>query len=110
RVEGWGSDFVGNSGLRSGGAVVGATYPAQLKRARELMPHATILGPGDGAQGGGASGAGAAARPDGLGAIGSASRAVMGAYLKAPGQHPLQAAADAIASMCSALNDALAAR
>jgi orotidine-5'-phosphate decarboxylase len=110
RVEGWGSDFVGTSGLSSVGAVVGATYPAHLKRARELMPHATILVPGYGAQGGGAGDAVAAARADGLGAIVSASRSVMYAYLKAPGKHPPQAAADAIASMRSALNDALAAR
>src|SRR5262249_30768446 len=37
RVEGWGSDFLGTSGLSSVGAVVGATYPDQLKRAREIM-------------------------------------------------------------------------
>jgi orotidine-5'-phosphate decarboxylase len=110
RVEGWGGDFVGTSGLSSVGAVVGATYPADLKRARELMPHATILVPGYGAQGGAASDAVAAARADGLGAIVSASRSVMYAYLKAPGKKPPQAAADAIVSMRSALNDALAAR
>jgi orotidine-5'-phosphate decarboxylase len=110
RVEGWGSDFVGTSGLSSVGAVVGATYPAHLKRARELMPHATILVPGYGAQGAAARDAVAAARADGLGAIVSASRSVMYAYLKAHEKKPPQAAADAIASMCSALNDALAAR
>src|SRR6266481_4189075 len=38
RVNGWGSDHVGTSGLSSVGAVVGATYPVQARRARELMP------------------------------------------------------------------------
>jgi orotidine-5'-phosphate decarboxylase len=51
RVEGWGSDFVGPSGLSPVGAVVGATYPQHAARARELMPHATVLVPGYGAQG-----------------------------------------------------------
>jgi orotidine-5'-phosphate decarboxylase len=110
RVEGWGGDFVGTSGLSSVGAVVGATYPADLKRARELMPHATILVPGYGAQGGAASDAVAAARADGLGAIVSASRSVMYAYLKAPGKKAPEAAAEAVAAMRSALNTALAAR
>ena len=45
RVNGWGGDFVGDSGLSSIGAVVGATYPVQARRARELMPTATILVP-----------------------------------------------------------------
>src|SRR5581483_12325470 len=34
RVAGWGSDFIGAAGLSPVGAVVGATYPTQLKRAR----------------------------------------------------------------------------
>jgi len=110
RVEGWGSDFLGESGLSPVGAVVGATYPAQLKRARELMPHATILVPGYGAQGGSAADAIGAARADGLGVIVSASRSVMYAYLKARDKKPPEAAADAVASMQAALNEALASR
>ncbi|HUB75617.1 MAG TPA: orotidine-5'-phosphate decarboxylase, partial [Solirubrobacteraceae bacterium] len=39
-------------GLADVGAVVGATEPAHLARARELMPHAIFLLPGVGAQGG----------------------------------------------------------
>jgi orotidine-5'-phosphate decarboxylase len=110
RVEGWGSDFIGASGLSPVGAVVGATYPAQLARAREIMPHATILVPAYGAQGGSASDAVGAARPDGLGFIVSASRSVMYAYLKAGGIKPPEAAGAAIESMRAALNAALAAR
>jgi orotidine-5'-phosphate decarboxylase len=39
-------------GLSDIGAVFGATVPAHLQRARELMPHAVFLLPGVGAQGG----------------------------------------------------------
>ena len=59
RVEGWGSDFVGPSGLSPVGAVIGATYPQHAARARELMPHATVLVPGYGAQGASAARRGA---------------------------------------------------
>jgi orotidine-5'-phosphate decarboxylase len=40
------------SGLADVGAVVGATAPGHLEQLRELMPHAPILLPGVGAQGG----------------------------------------------------------
>ncbi len=107
RVAGWGSDFVGESGLSPVGAVVGATYPVQLKRAREIMPQATILVPGYGAQGGTAADTVAAARPDGSGFIVNASRSIMYAYLKSPGKKPVEAAAEAAEAMRIALNSAL---
>ena len=88
RVHGWGSDFVGADGLSPVGAVVGATYPEHARRARELMPDSTILVPGYGAQGASAEDAIVAARADGLGAIVSASRSLMYAYLKVPGMKP----------------------
>jgi orotidine-5'-phosphate decarboxylase len=43
---------VGASGISDVGAVVGATEPEHLLRARELMPSAPLLLPGVGAQGG----------------------------------------------------------
>lgn len=44
---------LGGAGRLSGaGAVVGATQPQHIARLRELMPHATFLVPGVGAQGG----------------------------------------------------------
>ncbi len=110
RVAGWGSDFIGESGLSPVGAVVGATYPAELKRAREIMPHSTILVPGYGAQGGTAEDAVSAARPDGSGFVVNASRSLMYAYLKSDGKSPPEAAAQATAAMCDALNTALVAR
>jgi orotidine-5'-phosphate decarboxylase len=107
RVHGWGSDFVGADGLSPVGAVVGATYPEHARRARELMPDSVILVPGYGAQGGSAEDAVVAARADGLGAIVSASRSLMYAYLKASGAAPGVAAATAAATMREALNLAL---
>jgi orotidine-5'-phosphate decarboxylase len=106
RVRGWGDDFIGRSGLSSVGAVVGATYPMHLKRARELMPHAIILVPGYGAQGGSAEDAVMAARSDGSGIIVNSSRGLMYAYLKTGGS-PGAAAASAAESMRLALNAAL---
>ncbi len=51
-VDELGRPGVGKAGLSDVGAVVGATAPAHLARARELMPHAVFLLPGVGAQGG----------------------------------------------------------
>ena len=109
RVEGWGSDFVGPSGLSPVGAVVGATYPQHAARARELMPHATLLVPGYGAQGAGAADAVRGARADGSGVVVNASRSLMYAYLKQPGCGPAEGAARAAAAMRAELNAALAA-
>ena len=50
-VAGWGDDIVGERGLSSVGAVVGATYPRAVGEARRLMPKAILLLPGIGAQG-----------------------------------------------------------
>src|SRR6267378_2141545 len=93
RVNGWGGDFLGTSGLSPVGAVVGATYPNHARHARELMPAATILVPGYGTQGGKASDAVASARADGTGIIVNASRSLMYAYQKNPAAKPAEAAA-----------------
>ena len=50
-VHEWGEPLVGESGLSSVGAVVGATYPRAVSEARRLMPQTPILLPGVGAQG-----------------------------------------------------------
>lgn len=47
RIGEWGAEHGGNVG-----AVVGATYPAELERVRELCPSVSLLVPGIGAQGG----------------------------------------------------------
>ena len=52
-VAGWGRDHVGaESGLSFVGAVVGATYPEEMKYLRTLMAECPFLIPGYGAQGG----------------------------------------------------------
>jgi orotidine-5'-phosphate decarboxylase len=50
-VAEWGEDLVGEAGLSSVGAVVGATHPRAVGEARRLLPKAILLLPGVGAQG-----------------------------------------------------------
>jgi orotidine-5'-phosphate decarboxylase len=50
-VAEWGEELVGERGLSSVGAVVGATHPRAVGEARKLMPQAVLLLPGVGAQG-----------------------------------------------------------
>jgi orotidine-5'-phosphate decarboxylase len=50
-VASWGEDLVGDCGLSSIGAVVGATHPREVGEARRLLPQALLLLPGIGAQG-----------------------------------------------------------
>ena len=50
-VAGWGEELVGERGLSSVGAVIGATHPRAVGEARRLMPQAVLLLPGVGAQG-----------------------------------------------------------
>ncbi|NMA79182.1 MAG: orotidine-5'-phosphate decarboxylase [Clostridiales bacterium] len=78
--EKWGEGRVGKYGYSSVGAVVGATYPEQLKELREALPTTFFLVPGYGAQGGGAAAAANAFDKNGVGAIINSSRAIMCAY------------------------------
>jgi orotidine-5'-phosphate decarboxylase len=50
-IGSWGEDLVGEGGLSSVGAVVGATHPREVGEARRLLPQAVLLLPGVGAQG-----------------------------------------------------------
>lgn len=78
-VSSWGEDLVGEYGYSSVGAVVGATYPIQIKELREIMPKTYFLIPGYGAQGGKAEDI-ALGFKDGIGGIVNASRSLMTAY------------------------------
>jgi len=78
-VNEWGKELVGEYGYSSISAVVGATYPKQLEKLREVMPNAYFLIPGYGAQGGKAEDI-ALGFKDGLGGIVNASRSLMCAY------------------------------
>ena len=79
-VKEWGKDFTGECGYSSIGAVVGATWPEQLKSLRTRMPFTCFLVPGYGAQGGGAKDVAPAFDKNGLGAVINASRSLMCAY------------------------------
>jgi orotidine-5'-phosphate decarboxylase len=50
-VAEWGADLVGERGLSSVGAVIGATHPRAVGEARRLLPRSILLLPGVGAQG-----------------------------------------------------------
>lgn len=80
--ERWGAKAPGSYGYTSVGAVVGATYPEQLKELRRKAPHTFFLVPGYGAQGGGAKDVAGAFDQNGLGAVINSSRGIMCAYKK----------------------------
>src|SRR5580692_1720307 len=75
-----GEGLVGDSGYSSVGAVIGATFPEEGRRLRELMPKALILVPGYGTQGGSAKAAAECFNDDGLGAIVNSSRGITHAF------------------------------
>jgi len=76
------------------GLVIGATYPAALRRAREIAADLWILAPGVGAQGGDLEAAmRAGVRADGLGLLVPVSRAISRA------DDPRRAARDLVAAM-----------
>lgn len=80
--EAWGADTIDESGYSAVGAVVGATYPAQLAELRARLPHTYFLVPGYGAQGGGAADVAPAFDKDGMGAIVNSSRGILCAWKK----------------------------
>lgn len=76
-LDHWGAGRVGESGLSTVGAVVGATHPEILETVRSLLPHAVLLLPGVGAQGGRAEDLAAAFTAGPASALVSASRSVL---------------------------------
>lgn len=81
-VSDWGENSIGSNGYSAVGAVVGATYPQQAERLRQLMPHTYFLVPGYGAQGATAEDVAKSFHSDGLGALVNSSRNIMCAYKK----------------------------
>ncbi len=82
--EAWGQEVMGRHGYSAVGAVVGATYPDQLRALREKLPHTFFLVPGYGAQGGGAADVAGAFDRRGLGAVINNSRGIITAWKKTP--------------------------
>lgn len=79
-VDQWGADVVGEHGLSSVGAVVGATYPRAVAEARHMLPRAVMLLPGVGAQGASPADVARAFTSGPASAIVAASRSVIYAY------------------------------
>jgi orotidine-5'-phosphate decarboxylase len=90
-VDELGAEGVGEAGLSDVGAVIGATEPAHLARARELMGRAVFLLPGVGAQGGRVEELAPAFIPGSAAGLVSASRSIAQAY-RASGGEPAAAA------------------
>ncbi|MEK7531998.1 MAG: orotidine-5'-phosphate decarboxylase [Patescibacteria group bacterium] len=78
----WGEGTEGESGWSNVGVVMGATYPEDAPRMREILPKAWFLVPGYGAQGGGADGAVVGCTNEGLGCVVNSSRGINYAYAK----------------------------
>ena len=81
KVEEWGRESMDGS-YSNVGAVVGATYPEMGSVLRKIMPHAFILVPGYGAQGGKGADLVNFFNKDGLGAIVNSSRGIIAAWKK----------------------------
>ena len=79
-VHEWGQPLVGERGMSSVGAVVGATYPRAVSQARKLMPQTPMLLPGIGAQGATPADVARAFTSGPASALVTASRSVIFAY------------------------------
>jgi orotidine-5'-phosphate decarboxylase len=94
-IDGWGDDLVGESGLSSVGAVVGATHPGVVEAARQLLPHAVLLLLGIGAQGAQPADVAAAFAGHPAGGLVSISRSILYAHEERGGDWQEAAAAEA---------------
>jgi orotidine-5'-phosphate decarboxylase len=94
-VAGWGEELVGERGLSSVGAVVGATVPRAVGQARRLLPQAVLLLPGVGAQGATPADVARAFTSGPASAIVTASRSVIYAYRNGTSDWRTAAAAEA---------------
>jgi len=79
-VREWGEPLVGEAGMSSVGAVVGATHPRAVSEARKLLPRSPLLLPGVGAQGATPADVARAFTAGAASALVTASRSVIYAY------------------------------
>jgi orotidine-5'-phosphate decarboxylase len=108
-VEDWGRGSLGACGYSEVGAVVGATFPAELVVLRRRMSHTWFLVPGYGRQGGTAADVAAAFDAEGLGAIVNNSSGIIYAHEAGADGFPA-AAGEAARVMRDALDAAWKAR
>jgi orotidine-5'-phosphate decarboxylase len=90
-----GEDIVGERGLSSVGAVVGATHPRAIGEARRLLPQAILLLPGVGAQGASGADVARAFTSGPASALVAASRSIIYAARHGEGDWRAAAAAEA---------------
>ena len=94
-VNDWGAEVVGERGLSSVGAVVGATHPRAVAEARKLMPRTMLLLPGIGAQGAGPAEVARAFTSGPASALVNASRSVIYAFRERGTDYKTAAGAEA---------------
>ncbi|MDO8489884.1 MAG: orotidine-5'-phosphate decarboxylase [bacterium] len=80
RVASFTEGTEGVEGYVHSAVVMGATYPEDTPRMRDILKNALFLVPGYGAQGGGADGAVVGTDPKGLGCMINSSRGILYAY------------------------------
>ena len=107
-----GRDYIGECGYSNLAAVVGATYPKELKEIRAQLESVFFLIPGFGAQGGGAADIKAGFDKNGRGAVINSSRGINFAYRKEKYSHfgaenYAKAARAAAEKMKNEINDVL---
>jgi orotidine-5'-phosphate decarboxylase len=92
-VADWGEEVVGERGLSSIGAVVGATHPRAVAEARRLLGKSILLLPGVGAQGATAADVARAFTSGPASALVAVSRSVIYAYREGKGEGDWRSAA-----------------
>ncbi len=111
RVADYVASFAQGNSYSDVGAVVGATWPEQLKELRARMPKNWLLIPGYGSQGGGAKDVASAFDQNGLGAVINNSRGILfahrsGEYAQKYGESKWEGAVEASTrAMIAALNE-----
>ena len=102
-VEGMAAQQIGpDTNISCIGAVVGATYPEEMKYLRTLMPHVPFLIPGFGAQGGSPEDIAHGFIADGTGAVVNSSRGIIFA---SSGKDWKEAAEKAAADMATTIGE-----
>jgi orotidine-5'-phosphate decarboxylase len=111
KLNEYGKKYLGENGYSRVLAVVGATYPKEMKKLREIMTGTYFLVPGYGAQGGTAEDVVEAFDDRGLGAIVNSSRGIIAAHKKCELEDETkytECIRQAVISMRDEINDALA--
>ncbi|TFG29109.1 MAG: orotidine-5'-phosphate decarboxylase [Promethearchaeota archaeon] len=105
-IQNWSKDLKKISNFHNLGAVIGATYPEELKIIRKVLDNSFFLIPGYGAQGAKAIDIKHGFKEKGLGAIVNSSRGIMFAYInqKKPPEKFVEAAREEIIKMNTEIN------